>query len=94
MVSRDLCKVSIRRNEIIADLFFRMQKVERIGMGIQKMRDLMVAAGLKAPIFEPNGFFRAIFHRSPEFALKNGRLTSEKEFGESSEKVRRKSCRF
>ena len=99
---RELGKVSIRRNEIIADLFFRMQKVERIGMGIQKMRDLMVAAGLQAPIFQPNGFFRAIFHRSPEFALKNGRPTSEKEFGEkfgekfgeSSEKVRRKSCLF
>ena len=29
----DLGTVSIRRNELIADLFFRLHKVERIGMG-------------------------------------------------------------
>lgn len=67
---RDLGKVSIRRNELIADLFFRLHKVERIGMGIQKMKEVMVAAGLREPAFEPDGFFRAIFQRSPEFALK------------------------
>lgn len=63
-------KVSIRRNEIIADLFYRMHKVERLGMGIQKMREAMTKAGLQMPVFEPNGFFRAVFYRSPEFALK------------------------
>jgi ATP-dependent DNA helicase RecG len=70
---RDLGKVSIRRNELIADLFFRLRKVERIGLGIRKMKQSMVAAGLPEPTFEPDGFFRAIFHRSPEFALKEGR---------------------
>ncbi|MCZ7625079.1 MAG: helix-turn-helix domain-containing protein [Candidatus Methylomirabilis sp.] len=69
---RDLGTVSIRRNELIADLFFRLHKVERIGMGIRKMKEAMVAAGLREPTFEPDGFFRAIFHRSPEFALKEG----------------------
>jgi ATP-dependent DNA helicase RecG len=46
--------------------------VERIGMGIRKMKEAMVAAGLREPTFEPDGFFRAIFHRSPEFAMKEG----------------------
>lgn len=69
---RDLGKVSIRRNELIADLFFRLHKVERIGMGIRKMREAMISAGLREPTFEPNGFFRVIFHRSPEFAMKKG----------------------
>lgn len=69
---RDLGTVSLRRNELIADLFFRLHKVERIGMGIRKMKEAMVAAGLREPTFEPDGFFRAIFHRSPEFALKEG----------------------
>lgn len=75
---RDLGTVSLRRNELIADLFFRLHKVERIGMGIRKMKEAMVAAGLREPTFEPDGFFRAIFHRSPEFALKEGPPALEK----------------
>jgi hypothetical protein len=74
----DFGKVSVRRNELIADLFFRLHKVERIGMGIQKMKEVMVAAGLREPAFEPDGFFRAIFQRSPEFALKEASIGKEK----------------
>ncbi|MBI2266057.1 MAG: winged helix-turn-helix transcriptional regulator [Armatimonadetes bacterium] len=80
---RELGTVSIRRNELIADLFFRLHKVERLGMGIQKMKDAMVAAGLRQPTFAPDGFFRAIFHRSPEFAMKEGSPGS----GKASEKT-------
>jgi ATP-dependent DNA helicase RecG len=76
---RDLGTVSIRRNELIADLFFRLHKVERIGMGIQKMKEAMVAAGLREPTFASDAFFRATFQRSPEFALKEG---MEKRLGE------------
>jgi len=68
--------LSIRRNEIIADLFFRMHKVERLGMGIQKMREVMRDAELREPEFDTNGFFRAIFYRSPEFSMR-GTATSE-----------------
>ncbi|MCG2711978.1 MAG: winged helix-turn-helix transcriptional regulator [Candidatus Omnitrophica bacterium] len=63
-------KESIRRNLTIADLFHRMGKVERIGSGIQKMRDLMKEAGLKEPVFESEVFFRAIFYRDPQYSLK------------------------
>ncbi|WP_337288090.1 winged helix-turn-helix transcriptional regulator [Candidatus Methylomirabilis sp.] len=49
-----------------------------LGMGIWKMKEAMVAAGLREPTFEPDGFFRAIFHRSPEFALKEGPPALEK----------------
>lgn len=70
--AQELGTVSIRRNQIIADLFFRMHKVERIGMGIQKMKIAMEEAGLRKPLFKSNGFFRAIFQRSPEFAMKKG----------------------
>lgn len=96
--ARDLGTVSIRRNEIVADLFSRMHMVERTGMGIRKMRTAMLASGLQEPVFEtaePEGFFRAIFRRSAKFALKEGEPGSEKRFGEkfgegsekSSEKI-------
>lgn len=62
--------ISIRRNELIADLFSRLHKVERAGTGIRRMRESLAQAGLKEPEFEINGFFRAVFYRSPEFALK------------------------
>lgn len=87
MSLQDLGTVSIRRNELIADIFFRLHKVERIGMGIQKMKEAMAASGLREPVFEPNGFFRATFQRSPEFALKEGKEGFEKKFGEKSEEL-------
>lgn len=62
--------ISIRRNERIADLFSRLHKVERAGTGIRRMRRSLAAAGLEAPEFEINGFFRTVLHRSPEFSLK------------------------
>ena len=54
-------------------------------MGIRKTRTAMRAAGLHEPIFEttdPGGFFRAILHRSPEYAMKKGVPGSEKRVGE------------
>jgi len=75
----------------VADLFFRLDKVERIGMGIRNMKKAMVAAGLREPIFAPDSFFRATFHHSPEFAMKGQASGPEKkvgeEFGDSSEKT-------
>ncbi len=64
-------KESIRRNLIIADLFHRMGKVERMGSGIDRMRNLMVNAKLQAPVFTADTFFHAIFYRNPEYALKD-----------------------
>jgi ATP-dependent DNA helicase RecG len=86
---RDLGTVSIRRNELIADLFFRMHKVERIGMGIGNMKEIMAAAGLREPIFEPSGFFKVTFQRPSEFALKDG--VSEKMSEKVSEKMSEKT---
>jgi len=55
--------MSVRRNELISDLFFRLHKVERVGMGIPRMKETLATAGLKAPKFKTNGFFRAILYR-------------------------------
>ncbi|MCK4666233.1 putative DNA binding domain-containing protein, partial [Candidatus Dependentiae bacterium] len=63
-------KESIRRNLIIADLFHRMGKVERIGSGIGKMKSLIESSGLKPPDFELENFFRVTFYRDLKFSLK------------------------
>ncbi len=90
--------ISIRRNELIADLFSRLHKVERAGTGIRRMRKSLAEAGLEAPEFEINGFFRAVFHRSPEFSLKgpkggvgkvvgkSGQMGGQKKWSELTEK--------
>jgi len=61
---------SVRRNLLIADLFHRMDKMERLGSGISRMCSLMKSAKLKRPVFEPSTFFRVIFYRNPEYTLK------------------------
>lgn len=72
MAKRDFGKSSVRRNPILADLFHRMDKVERMGTGINRMRTLTIEAGLKEPVFEMDSFFRAIFYRNPRYSLKAG----------------------
>ena len=74
IAKRDFGKSSVRRNPIIADLFHRMGKVERIGTGIERMRALMRDAGLKEPVFEMDAFFRVIFYRDPGYSLKTDRF--------------------
>ncbi len=79
--------ISIRRNELIADLFSRLHKVERAGTGIRRMRESLAKAGLKEPEFEINGFFRTVFRRSPEFALKRSKGVAEKGVEKGVEKL-------
>jgi ATP-dependent DNA helicase RecG len=83
-----LGSISLRRNELIADLFFRLGKVEKMGMGIKKMREAMARSGLRPPEFEANGFFRAVFYRSPDFALKGKIPGAEKDGKPTREKTR------
>jgi ATP-dependent DNA helicase RecG len=86
---RDFGKSSVRRNPIIADLFHRMGKVERMGSGIERMRELMRDAGLKEPVFEMDAFFRVTFYRNPRNSLKADRFQKAgKKDGETGEKTR------
>jgi len=81
--------VSVRRNELIADLFARMRKVERAGTGIQRMKEVLAAAGLKEPKFETDGFFRTTIFRSPEFAKATPGISERSQKGsqKSSQKI-------
>lgn len=60
---KEFGKISVRRNEHIADLFFRMDKVERAGTGIRRMREAMAAAGLPVPKIRQTGFYTIVFKR-------------------------------
>jgi ATP-dependent DNA helicase RecG len=67
---KEFGNISLRRNEIIADLFYRLDKVERMGMGIKKMRSLMKNMNMNEPKFAVGTFFTITFERSPALSLK------------------------
>ena len=99
ITKRDFAKSSVRRNPIIADLFHRVGKVERMGSGIERMRELMRNAGLKEPMFEMADFFRVTFYRNPRYSLKANRLgekgaekedTTQKDTQKDTQKIPRK----
>jgi len=71
LTMRDLGSKTKRRNEAIADLFSRLDYVEKLGTGINKMRRWMKGCGLKAPKIDTNGFFTITFDR-PILIEKNG----------------------
>ena len=67
-----------------------MGKVERMGSGIERMRELMRDAGLKEPVFEMDAFFRVTFYRDPRYSLKADRFQkADKKNGETGEKILR-----
>ena len=68
--------ISVRRNELIADMFARMDKVERMGTGISRMRAITKAAGVPGPKFTSNLFFTVTFER-PEHSFKSSEIVSE-----------------
>ena len=56
---------SVHRNPLIADLFFRARKVERVGTGIRRIHDLLSQAGCAEPEFRFTAFFELILPRLP-----------------------------
>ena len=59
---KELGNTSLRRNEIIADLFHRMHKIEKMGTGIQRIQKAVKAAGLQKPKFKSDFFFTTTFY--------------------------------
>lgn len=67
---KSLMHTSVRRNEVIADMFGRADKAERMGSGIKRIMDLISAADLEPPIFDNNNlFFSVTFKRDPQFSI-------------------------
>ncbi len=54
---------SVLRNPNIADLLNRVKYVEKMGTGINKIKDLLKRAGLPEPVFKFTTFFTIVFKR-------------------------------
>jgi len=59
-----ITQVSIRRNAIIADIFSRIKKAERIGSGIKRILELVDQADLNKPTIQSDAFFSIKFDRA------------------------------
>ncbi|MBI4243550.1 MAG: putative DNA binding domain-containing protein [Planctomycetes bacterium] len=70
MSEAKLGNLSIRRNELIADIFARMFRVERIGSGFKRIREYMDAVKLPFPVIESDSFFVIKFKR-PLYSLRD-----------------------
>jgi ATP-dependent DNA helicase RecG len=55
--SEDFGHVSIRRNELLCDVFHRLEIVEKAGTGIKRMRDAMKSENLPPPKIGADNFF-------------------------------------
>jgi len=59
---KDFGKVSLPRNPLLMDLMLRMSKIEKVGSGVNRIKDAMKEYGLNVK-FQMNGFFTVIFQR-------------------------------
>lgn len=60
---KDFGKISVRRNQVISDIFSKTPYVEQIGSGITRMNKLLKKSGLPSPVFEMTNFFVVYFKR-------------------------------
>lgn len=68
---KDLGKISISRNPILFDIFYRLDMIEKAGSGINRIKKLIKDRGLKVD-FEINDFFKVIFYRSETICEEEG----------------------
>ncbi|MEK6916938.1 MAG: ATP-binding protein [Nanoarchaeota archaeon] len=90
VTKEDLGKISIRRNELIADYFSRVHKAERVGSGIKRMKEAMIQANLPLPQFETsaeNSFFTIVFKRPVEGSTKKAPESTQKTTQKTTQKI-------
>ena len=73
ITERNFGKISIARNSVIASMLCRIDYIEQMGTGIERMRNAAKDAEVAEPEFDMEGFFRVIFKRS---LLNNNKSTA------------------
>ena len=58
----ELGRKSVARNPVIFDMFFRLDLIEKVGSGINRIKNAVAQKGLKIE-FQIDKFFTVIFHR-------------------------------
>jgi ATP-dependent DNA helicase RecG len=58
---------SLSRNPLVFGLMQRIDMVEKVGSGINRMQDTMREVGLPDPVFSMDGFFTVTFYRPIDF---------------------------
>lgn len=58
---------SLSRNPLVFGLMQRIDLVEKVGSGINRMQDTLREAGLPDPVFTTEGFFTVTFYRPIDF---------------------------
>ena len=71
MAVEDFGKRSMTRNPTIASLLHRINYIEKMGTGINRMKEACIEVGVAEPIFEITGFFTIIFYRNQTQNNKN-----------------------
>ena len=67
MKPEDLGIKSVPRNPLLFDMFFRMNLVEQIGSGINRIKELCERAGMNNPLFDiSDNWFSVVFNRPIE----------------------------
>ncbi|TXI88687.1 MAG: HTH domain-containing protein [Chryseobacterium sp.] len=67
ILKEDFGTKSLSRNSLVFGLFLRMDMVEKVGSGINRMKEEMAKANLPEPYFGLEGFFTVRFYRPVEF---------------------------
>ena len=91
----DLGKRSVRRNRLIAELFFRIGYIEMVGSGITRIYKALEKNGNPAPEIQTTNFFNITFKRrvvSDSSLNITGRQKDLLHFIETSESVTKKEC--
>lgn len=80
ITTTNIGKWSSRRNEFIADMFARLEVVEKAGTGITRIRRAMKEEKLPPPVFEDEGnFFKVILYRPKGVGHVHGNLDTTQE---------------
>ena len=75
MTTEDFGKRSMTRNPTIASILHRINYIEKMGTGINRMKEACNEAGVAEPMFVITGFFTIIFYRNL--------IKRDKDFGEN-----------
>jgi ATP-dependent DNA helicase RecG len=68
---------SVSRNPVISSLFHRAGYIEKMGTGINRIKNALKEAGNPEPIFEFDSFFTTIFQRNMEAGNKSSDKNSQ-----------------